>query len=185
MKSREAVQREYCKTKALPLTTLSSSNPTELTLMLSVITRLFQDGASKKDDMVAGWVCLVIALFILIMCLVGLVALLRTVLLGASTRILYKATDINDLLAMVIGMGVTVLVQSSSITTSTLVPLAGVGIIPLEKLYPLQLGADIGTTFTAVLASLVSSKVESLQVALCHLFFNLTGIVLWYCKFPV
>ena len=135
--------------------------------------------------MVAGWVCLVIALFILIMCLVGLVALLRTVLLGASTRILYKATDINDLLAMFIGMGVTVLVQSSSITTSTLVPLAGVGIIPLEKLYPLQLGADIGTTFTAVLASLVSSKVESLQVALCHLFFNLTGIVLWYCKFPV
>lgn len=140
----------------------------------------FQDGASKTDDMISGWVCLIVALFVLIVCLIGLVALLRAMLLGASTRIIYKATNINPILAMIIGCGVTVLVQSSSITTSALIPLAGVGVLQLEQIYPLTLGADIGTTFTALMAAMVSSKVESLQIALAHLFFNLTGIVIWY-----
>lgn len=106
----------------------------------------FQDGAVQRDDMVSGWVCLIIALAILIIGLVGLVTLLHRMLAGASTRIVYKATDINAYLAMVIGCGVTVLVQSSSITTSTLVPLAGVGVLKLENMYPLVIGADIGTT---------------------------------------
>jgi len=47
-------------------------------------------------------------------------------------------------------------------------------------MYPLTLGANIGTTFTAILSSLVSTKVEALQVALCHLFFNIFGILIWY-----
>jgi len=140
----------------------------------------FQDGATKTDDMVSGWVSLIVALFVLIICLVGLVALLRAMLLGASTRIIYKATNINPLLAMIIGTGVTVLVQSSSITTSALIPLAGVGVLQLEQIYPLTLGADIGTTFTALMAAMVSSNLGSLQIALAHLFFNLTGIVIWY-----
>ena len=42
------------------------------------------------------------------------------------------------------------------------------------------LGADIGTTVTALMAALVSAKVESLQIALAHLFFNVTGIFMWY-----
>lgn len=140
----------------------------------------FQDGATKTDDMVSGWVCLIVALFVLIICLIGLVALLRSMLLGASTRIIYKATNINPILAMIIGCGVTVLVQSSSITTSALIPLAGVGVLQLEQIYPLTLGADIGTTFTALMAAMVSSNLESLQIALAHLFFNLTGIAIWY-----
>ena len=43
---------------------------------------------------------LFLALFILILCLMGLVALLRKMLLGASTRIIYKATSINEYLAI-------------------------------------------------------------------------------------
>ena len=140
----------------------------------------FQVGASKRDDMVSGWVCMIVALTILIICLVGLVSLLRKMLLGASTQVIYKATNINGYLAMIIGCGVTVLVQSSSITTSTLVPLAGVGVLDLKAMYPLVLGADVGTTFTALMAAMVSSKVESLQIALVHFFFNITGIILWY-----
>merc|ERR1712062_76754 len=55
---------------------------------------------------------------------------------------------------------------------------------------PLTLGANIGTTVTGLLASLVSSSVKSLQVALCHLFFNISGILIWYPipftrKFPL
>lgn len=120
----------------------------------------FQANATKDDDMVSGWVMLVLSLFLLIFCLVMLVTLLRKMLLGASTRIIYKATSINEYLAMLIGAGVTILVQSSSITSSALVPLAGVGILKLEQMLPLIMGADIGTTVTALLAAMVSSKVS-------------------------
>jgi len=134
----------------------------------------FQNGASQNDDMTSGWVMLLISLFLLCSCLIGLVAILRSMLLGASTRIIYKATNINPLLAMVVGCAVTVLVQSSSITTSALVPLAGVGVLKLEGMLPLVLGADIGTTITAFLAASVSDTVEALQIALVHMFFNVT-----------
>jgi sodium-dependent phosphate cotransporter len=80
-----------------------------------------------------------------------------------STRIIYKATNVNGVVAIAIGAGITVLVQSSSITTSVLTPLVGVGCIQLEQMFPLTLGANIGTTVTGLLASLVSDSVEALQ----------------------
>ena len=81
---------------------------------------------------------------------------------------------------MIIGALLTMLVQSSSITTSVLTPLVGIGVIPLESMFPLTLGANLGTTMTALMASLVSDSVDSLQVALAHLFFNITGTIIWY-----
>lgn len=140
----------------------------------------FQDGATRRDDLISGVVVFVLALVILVICLIGLVTCLQKMLMGVSTRIIYKATNINGYLAMIVGMGITLLVQSSSITTSALTPFVGMGAIRLEQMLPLTLGANIGTTFTGLLASLVSDKVESLQVALCHLFFNITGILIFY-----
>jgi len=110
----------------------------------------------------------------------GLVNVLQRGLMGMSTRIIYKATNVPGLLAIVIGGAITVLVQSSSITTSVLTPLVGLGVIQLEQMFPLTLGANIGTTITGLLASLVSDSVAALQVALCHLFFNISGIIIWY-----
>lgn len=140
----------------------------------------FQAGASKADDEVSGGVCFFIALIILVICLIGLVTVLQKMLLGMSTRVLYKATNINGYLAILVGVGITILVQSSSITTSTLTPLVGMGVLRLEQMLPLTLGANIGTTVTALLASLVSGKIDSLQVALAHLMFNITGIIVFY-----
>lgn len=78
----------------------------------------------------------------------------------------------------------TILVQSSSIFTSALTPLVGVGVITLERMYPLTLGSNIGTTCTAILAAMASDDLQSvrrsLQVSLCHLFFNISGILIWY-----
>jgi sodium-dependent phosphate cotransporter len=65
----------------------------------------FQNGATKTDDIVAGSVSLVLAVFILCICLVGLVAVLRKVLFSASKRIIYKATKMNGLLAILVGTG--------------------------------------------------------------------------------
>jgi len=140
----------------------------------------FQDGATQKDDEVSGGVCLFLSLVLLVVCLLGLVKLLQKMLLGASTRVLHKATNINPYLAILLGAGITILVQSSSITTSAFTPLVGMGVIHIEQMYPITLGANIGTTVTALLASLVSDNVQSLQVALCHLFFNITGIIIWF-----
>ena len=140
----------------------------------------FQDGSLQKDDEVSGGVCLFLSLVILVICLIGLVTLLQKLLMGASTRVIYKATNINPYLAILVGTGVTLLVQSSSITTSALTPLVGMDVLRLEQMLPLTLGANIGTTFTGLLAALVSSKIESLQVAICHLFFNITGILIWF-----
>lgn len=140
----------------------------------------FQNGASKGDDQTSGIICIILSLILLIICLMGLVNVLQRGLMGMSTRIIYKATKVPGPLAIVIGAAITVLVQSSSITTSVLTPIVGLGVIQLEQMLPLTLGANIGTTITGLLAALVSGKVEALQVALAHLFFNLSGILIWY-----
>jgi sodium-dependent phosphate cotransporter len=140
----------------------------------------FDSSASAHDDKISGGVCFFIAILVLFVCLGGLVTVLQKMLMGMSTRIIYKATDMNGYLAMLIGCGLTILVQSSSITTSTLTPLVGMGAIRLEQMYPLTLGANIGTTVTALMAAMVTEGTQSLQVALAHLFFNLSGIVIFY-----
>merc|ERR1719268_492610 len=84
---------------------------------------------------------------------------------------------------MILGAIMTILVQSSSVFTSTLTPLAGAGLVSLERAYPLTLGSNLGTTTTSILASFAAGgdKVQSaLQIALVHLLFNLTGIILFY-----
>jgi sodium-dependent phosphate cotransporter len=139
----------------------------------------FSANATLKEDQVSGIAAFVLGLIILFICLFAMVWLLQKMLLGASSRIIYKATNLNGYLAMLIGVGVTILVQSSSITTSTFTPLVGLGVVRLEQMYPITLGANIGTTITALLAALLSTT-DALQVALAHLFFNISGIIVWY-----
>ncbi len=85
--------------------------------------------------------------------------------------------------AILVGAGITFLVQSSSVFTSALTPLVGLGVVTLERMFPLTLGSNIGTTATGLLAAMASSGdklTNSLQIAICHLFFNISGIALWY-----
>lgn len=74
------------------------------------------------------------------------------------------------------------MLQSSSVFTSSLVPLVGMGLISLERMFPLTLGSNLGTTITGILAALGQSSnfKASIQIALCHTFFNVTGLVIWY-----
>ena len=92
-------------------------------------------------------------------------------------------TEFFGYVAMLVGVGATVAVQSSSITTSALTPLVGIGVITLDQMFPLTLGANIGTTCTGILAAMVSAKKAALQIALAHLSFNCFGILVWY-PFP-
>lgn len=75
------------------------------------------------------------------------------------------------------------IIQSSSVFTSILTPLVGVGVVSLDRMFPLTVGANIGTTLTTILASLslpADQISHSLQVGLCHLFFNVSGALLFY-----
>ena len=83
-------------------------------------------------------------------------------------------------IGILVGMLVTFSVQSSTITTSILVPLVAAGILTLRNAYPVTLGANIGTTITGLLASLAVLRPEGLTIALVHTLFNLTAIALIY-----
>ncbi len=69
---------------------------------------------------------------------------------------------------MFVGAVITVLVQSSSVFTSTLTPLAGAGLISLERAYPLTLGSNIGTTTTSLIASIAAGGENVADVSIFY-----------------
>jgi sodium-dependent phosphate cotransporter len=112
-----------------------------------------------------------------------LVRLMRTLLQSRVEVGLMNVLGRSGVLSIVVGIVVTIMVQSSSITTSLLVPLAGAGIITLEHAFPITVGANIGTTVTALLASLAvtgPNAAAGVTIALIHLLFNLSGTLLIY-----
>ncbi len=86
----------------------------------------------------------------------------------------------SGIVAIMLGITITIAVQSSSITTSVLVPLAASGVLTLENIYPVTLGANVGTTVTALLASLATGNPAAVTVAVVHTLFNLSGILVFY-----
>ena len=86
----------------------------------------------------------------------------------------------SGVVAMLLGVVITMLVQSSSITTSILIPLSAAGVITLRNAYPVTLGANVGTTVTALLAALATGSPDALTVALAHTTFNVMGILILY-----
>ena len=80
---------------------------------------------------------------------------------------------------ILVGILLTIMVQSSSITTSTIVPLAAAGVLSLRQIFPFTLGANIGTTVTAMMAALTLNS-YALVAAFSHLLFNISGILLIY-----
>jgi len=140
-----------------------------------------------------GIILLAISLAMLCGCLIGMVKTLNS-LLGEKVKSVIENIINADIpirglgwltgyLAMVLGAILTILVQSSSVFTSTLTPLAGAGLISLERAYPLTLGSNLGTTTTSILASFAAGGLHvksALQIALVHLMFNVTGILIFY-----
>ncbi len=128
---------------------------------------------------VIGGVLIALSCFLIFFCLFSLVKLLRKIMIGRVVQVLDRALNKSVVITMLIGVIITVAVQSSSITTSLLVPLLGGGIISLEVAFPIILGANVGTTITALLAALTGTQ-AGLTIALVHLLFNVSGILLIY-----
>ncbi len=73
------------------------------------------------------------------------------------------------------GFLITAVVQSSSLTTSLIVPLVATGKLRLGKAFQFVLGANLGTTITAILAALFKSE-AAVSLAMAHFLFNLLGV---------
>jgi solute carrier family 34 (sodium-dependent phosphate cotransporter) len=109
--------------------------------------------------------------------------LLKLLMVGRARDILTKAVGRNAYLAMAAGMGVTVLTQSSTVTNSVLVPFAGAGILTPAQVYPVTVGANLGTTFTTVFAAFAVVGQDAkigLQAAFVHLIYNVFAIIVIY-----
>jgi sodium-dependent phosphate cotransporter len=130
------------------------------------------------------------AIFLIILCggfiffsLFFLVKVMRSAMRTRVEKFMKNVLGSNAVLSMAVGTIATCMVQSSSITTSLLVPLAGAGVITLEQAFPVTIGANVGTTITALLASLAVSgpnAVFGIQIALIHLLFNISGTIIIY-----
>ncbi len=115
--------------------------------------------------------------------LVLLVGLLRSHAQSRATAAIRWTLDRPAPMGMLVGLLATVMVQSSSVTTSLLVPLAGAGLLSLERAFPVVLGANLGTTMTALMAALAATgqnAAAGLTIALAHLTYNVLGISLIY-----
>ena len=134
--------------------------------------------SSGAFTLIAGVACLFFALRFL-------VKLLKSLVSRKAEQILDQTLFRSALAAVGAGMVITVMVQSSTITTSVMVPLVGAGVVTLEQLFPLTIGANLGTTVTALLASLATGNPAAVSVALAHLLFNIFGGLLIYPLRPV
>jgi sodium-dependent phosphate cotransporter len=121
-----------------------------------------------------------LALVLLFVALRGMMKFMQGVVLerleGLFDRVLFR----NDLASFGLGVVTTASVQSSSATTSLIVPLAGTGVLSLRQVFPYTLGANVGTTITAILASFATGSPAAVTVALAHLTFNIFAIAIYY-----
>ncbi|MGL6316534.1 Na/Pi symporter [Vibrio sp. WXL103] len=123
-----------------------------------------------------GGIALIALGIVTIICAITVMGkLMKKLMVGRARDILKSAIGRGPVHGIASGTVVTVLVQSSSTTTSLIVPLVGSGVLKVREVYPFTVGANIGTCITALLAATAVTgefAVFALQIALVHLVFN-------------
>lgn len=129
----------------------------------------------------AGVIFLALGLALIFLALGQITSNMRVLVVGGVERAMNRVVGRGGgAVGILVGIAVTVAVQSSTITTSILVPLVAAGVLTLPNAYPITLGANLGTTITALIASLAVLRPEGLTIALVHTLFNATAITLVY-----
>jgi solute carrier family 34 (sodium-dependent phosphate cotransporter) len=129
-----------------------------------------------------GWllaVMIVISLSILFTSLIYISAIMKKILIGNFEKIIHKYIFNQTWSAFLFGLTFTLLVQSSSVTISLIVPLVGAGLFTLEQIFPYAVGANIGTTITGILASVVTGNANAITIALVHTIFNTFNAIIF------
>lgn len=130
-----------------------------------------------------GIVLIVLGVALIFVAITRIGRLLKSVMTGPAKKLFHAAVGRGPITGIGAGTVITVLVQSSSTTTSLIVPFAGNGLMSLREVYPFTLGANIGTCITALLAATAITgdlAAAALQIALLHLLYNILGTVVIY-----
>jgi sodium-dependent phosphate cotransporter len=161
-------------------TGMDIKNPLAVIIKPSIkaIDGVFSDFMQFPAKLASGCM-LVIALIILFLSLVYGMKVMRSLIIKRTEAVLNNILGRNAVLVMLMGLLFTALVHSSSVTTAILVPIVASGILSMENAFPITLGANLGTTLTAILASL-TGNIAAVTIAFAHLLFNLTGILIFY-----
>ncbi|OUR99499.1 hypothetical protein A9Q84_00330 [Halobacteriovorax marinus] len=131
------------------------------------------------DGQYAGFAMIGFAGIIIIISLGTIVRTMKTLIENHKTELVNKLLTKSAYGAILFGAIITVAVQSSSITTSLLIPMAGSGLLTVSAIYPITIGANIGTTVTALMAAL-AGNMAGLTIALVHLLFNVFGGLIFF-----
>ena len=139
------------------------------------------------SDVLASIILLIVAILIVVFSLIYLVKTMRSLVINTTEKVIDRLLFRNTFTAFTLGMLLTAVIQSSAVTVSMVVGMVAAGFLDLNRAYPFTLGANIGTTITALLASLVTLNSESgaavntigLTVALSHLVFNIYGTMIF------
>ena len=131
-------------------------------------------------DIIPAWLAIVLSLGFLFVALKIITDSMQLLMDAKIQRILDKYLFKTAYTAFIFGMILTAIVQSSSVTTSIMVPMVGGGILSIEQIFPYTLGANVGTTITSILAALAAGNEDALTVAFAHLVFNILGIATIY-----
>ncbi|MCG7947074.1 MAG: Na/Pi symporter [Candidatus Thiodiazotropha taylori] len=140
-------------------------------------------GSIGFSDLIVGIILITLGITFIFFVITAIGKILKVIMVGKAKDILHNAVGRGPISGISSGTLITVLVQSSSTTTSLIVPLAGSGVFSLRQVYPFTLGANIGTTITALLAATAVTGVNAifaLQIALIHLLYNLIGVIVIY-----
>jgi sodium-dependent phosphate cotransporter len=125
---------------------------------------------------------LIFSMLLLFFSLYFIVKVMKSLVINRAEIILNNVISRSSLLGIFAGLMFTIFVQSSSITTSLLIPLVAAGILTIESAFPITIGANIGTTTTAILASFATGNISAVVIAFTHLLFNLIGTI---CIYPI
>ena len=133
----------------------------------------------------SGALTLAAGILVLFLALKFLVDLLKALVASRAEQLLDRTLFRSAFAAIGAGVVITAMVQSSSITTSLMVPMVAAGVVTLEQVFPFTIGANIGTTVTAILAALATGEAAAVSVALAHLLFNVSGALIFYPLKPL
>ncbi|SNT19590.1 solute carrier family 34 (sodium-dependent phosphate cotransporter) [Ekhidna lutea] len=124
-------------------------------------------------------ITLVLGIILLFACIKFISKWLYKILIGKTKDRFENVVFKNRYRAFGWGLVITSIAQSSSLTTSLIVPLVATGKVKIKKAFQFILGANIGTTITALLAAIFQSE-AAISLALVHLLFNLIGVMVFF-----
>lgn len=140
-------------------------------------------GAVTDSEKIQAILLILVSAVLIYIALMLLVQVMRSAMRSRVEVVVSRGLHRAPAIGILVGIVVTVMVQSSSITTSLLVPLAGAGMITLAQAFPITIGANVGTTVTALLAALAVTGPNArlgITIAIVHLLFNLSATLLIY-----